>query len=318
MTIEKRSSLFILAACFLWATDLLVRYPITLKMGYTSIVLIESFIGVVFLLPWFFKNGIRELRLFSLTDWGLSAFLGAVGMTAAGLLFTFCIQKASPSTFSFFQIFQPLFVVYLAHRFLKEKSDNLYFFWGIWVIVSALLMYSQDIELSLIGGDLLSYPLETIIALGVMMIWGLCTIAAKKLLVKHSATSIVGVRWFFAFVAALGFNVFYQTETTPWTIVFETDYVWRFFYISVVAGLCSMAFYYSGLKKMEVGKVSFIELAYPALGMIFSAIYTFEQLTFLQAIGATSFVIFITLMISGRQFLPLLSSTKIQQSRNLS
>ncbi|GEM_PF-2225899 len=307
---EKRNSLFILVACFLWATDLLVRYPITLKMGYTSIVLIESFIGLLFLLPWLIKNGRKEFKKFSKIDWILSAFLGGVGMTVAGLLFTFCIQRASPGTFSFFQIFQPLFVVYLASRFLKEKVDNLYFFWGIWVIFSAVLMYSQDIELALIEGDLFSYPLETLIALGVMGIWGLCTIAAKKLVETHSVMSILTVRWFFAFVFALIFSMAYKHEATPWEIVFETEYIWRFIYISLVAGIFSMYFYYSGFKGMEVGKVSFIELAYPALGMVFSSVYTFEQLTFLQALGATSFVIFITLMISGRHFLPHLGNTR--------
>jgi drug/metabolite transporter (DMT)-like permease len=313
MMIEKRSSLFILAACFLWASDLLVRYPITLKMGYTSIVLIESMIGVIFLLPWLLKNGVKEFKNYSKNDWLLSMFLGGVGMTVAGFLFTFCIQRATPGTFSFFQIFQPLFVVYLAHRFLKEKVDNLYFFWGIWVILSALLMYSQDIELALIGGDLFSYPLETLIALGVMGIWGLCTITAKKLLEKHSPISVVAVRWIFALFFALGFGVFYKHEVTPWEIVFETEYIWRFFYIALVAGLTSMTFYYSGLKKMEASKVSFIELTYPALGMVFSSVYTFDQLTFLQSIGFISFLIFITLMISGRQILPMIT-TKSQRS----
>jgi drug/metabolite transporter (DMT)-like permease len=314
MTIEKRSSLFILAACFLWATDLLVRYPITLKMGYTSIVLIESLIGVLFLLPWLLKNGLSEFKKFSKNDWLLSAFLGGVGMTLAGFLFTFCIQRATPGTFSFFQIFQPLFVVYLAHRFLREKVDNLYFFWGIWAIFSALLMYSQDIELALIGGDLFSYPLETFIALGVMLIWGFCTIAAKKLLTKHSATSVVAARWIFALISALVFAVYYKHEQTPWEIVFEADYVWRFVYISLVAGLASMYLYYSGFKGMEASKVSFIELSYPALGMVFSAVYTFEQLTFLQAIGFISFALFITLMISGKQFLPKITHSRSTRS----
>lgn len=233
-------------------------------------------------------------------------FVGGIGMTVAGFLFTFCIQRATPGTFSFFQIFQPIFVLFLAHRFLKEKMDHLYFFWGVWVIFSALLMYSQDIELSLIGGDLFSYPLETSIAVGVMLIWGLCTVATKKLLTKHSPTSIVAVRWIFAFIFSLVFVIFYQDDQTSWEMIFDISYSWRFFYISIVAGLISMYFYYTGLKEMEASKVSFIELSYPALGMVFSAIYTFDQLTFLQAIGLISFALFITLMISGRQILTLI------------
>jgi hypothetical protein len=82
--------------------------------------------------------------------------------------------------------------------FLKEKVDNMYVYWGIWVILSAILMFSVDLEImfrsaEFIPGDILS-------AFGTMLIWGVCTILSKKFLIKNSALTLVGLRWFFGFL----------------------------------------------------------------------------------------------------------------------
>ncbi len=87
----------------------------------------------------------------------------------------------------------------------------------------------------------------------------------------------------------------------PSSSAWEADFMLRFLFIGFVAGVVSMYLYYSGLKLMSAGQVSFIELSYPALGMIFSALYTFEALTMLQIIGSASFFAFISLMISRQK-----------------
>lgn len=298
MKLERRSSLYILVACLLWALDLLVRYPITLKMGYVSIVFIESFIGLFLVTPWLIKNGRKKLSKFSKNDWFLAVFLGGVGMSVAGYLSTACIQKATPGTFAFFQIFQPVFVVVMAHLLLKEKLDNLYLYWGIWVLFSAVLIFSQDLELIFTGQDFILS--DILIALSTMLIWGFCTIAAKKLLKNHSPEALVAVRWFFAFIFAVVILVA-EGENPAFDILLQWEVGVRFLFIGAIAGIASMYFYYSGLKNLAAGKVSFFELSFPAFGMIFSAIYTFESLTIFQVAGATSFFMFLLFMLSRQE-----------------
>lgn len=294
MNLERRSSILILCACLLWALDLLVRYPITLKMGFVSIVFLESLIGLIFVTPFLIRN-FAELKQLKKRDWLTAAFIGGIGMTIAGYLQTACIQKATPGLFSFFQIFQPLFVIYMAHIFLKEKVDNMYVYWGIWVILSAILMFSVDLEIMFSSAEFI--PSDILIALGTMLIWGMCTILSKKFLMKNSAMTLVGLRWFFAFLFS-SVILIAEKETIPTEVLFQGDILSRFFFISVIAGLFSMNLYYSGLKKMSPGKVSFMEISYSAFGMIFSAIYTFEGLTFFQLLGASSFFAFIILFLS--------------------
>lgn len=296
MNLERKSSLFILAACLLWATDLLVRYPITLKMGFVSIVFIESLVGLIFISPWLLKNT-AALKKLSRKDWLMTVFIGGIGMSVAGYLQTACIQKATPGLFSFFQIFQPLFVIYMAHIFLKEKVDNMYVYWGIWVILSAVLMFSVDLELMLSSEIVFT---DMLIALSTMVIWGLCTILGKKFLKNHSALTLVSLRWVFAFLFSSVILVT-EKETVPLQMLLQADILLRFIFIGVIAGLFSMFLYYSGLKHMPAGKVSFIEISYAAFGMIFSAVYTFESLSFFQLLGASSFFAFIVLFLSRQE-----------------
>lgn len=297
MNLERKSSLLILSACLLWALDLLVRYPVTLKMSFVSIVFIESLIGLMFIAPFLIKNK-SELKKLRKEDWFIAVFIGGIGMTVAGYLQTACIQKATPGLFSFFQIFQPLFVVYIAHLFLKERVDNLFLYWGIWVVLSAILMFSVDLELMFSSSDFILS--DILIALMTMLIWGFCTILARKFLIKHSPMTLVGLRWFFAFIFSTFFLIT-ENERLPVELIVQPDIFIRFLFMGVIAGLLSMHVYYSGLKNLSAGKVSFMEISYSAFGMIFSAIYTFEALTFFQLLGASSFFAFIVLTLSRQE-----------------
>lgn len=296
---SKRSSLLILAACFLWALDILVRYPLTLKISFVHIVFIESFLGLFLVLPWLVSEGLASLQKMHRTDWLLAMFLGGFGMTVAGFLSTESILRASPGTFSFLQIFQPLFVVYAAHVFLKEKISSRYFYWGIWVILSAVLMYSQDLGL-LLTSDMTMVPGAMLIGLATMLIWGLCTIAGKKLLQNHTPLTVVVVRWIFAFIFSAGFLVLDKNPVEIGPLM-DLDVIWRFVFIGLISGTASMYLYYQGMKELPAAKISFLELCYPALGMTFSALYTYDKMTLLQAIGLASFFAFILLMIGRKE-----------------
>ena len=294
MNIERRSSLLILLACVLWALDLLVRYPISLKLNFVNIVFLESLVGLIVVSPWLVKNGLKEFKRLSKKDWLIGIFVGGIGMSAAGYLQTICIQKATPGTFSFFQIWQPIFVLYAARIFLKERPDNMYLYWGIWVVLSGFLMFSQDLEImfathEFVVGDIL-------IAITCMMIWGLCTIASKKFLDKNSPMSLVSLRWIWGFIFASVIKLF-SNEPLPANVILDPEVMIRFAFIGGVAGILGMYLYYNGLKKMAASRVCFFEVSFGAFGMIFSAMYSFEGLTFFQTLGAISFFAFIFLML---------------------
>lgn len=314
MSIDRRSSFLVLGACLIWATDLLVRYPITLKLSYIHIVFLESLLGLLFVTPWLLKHGRHELKKFTKMEWVLTIFLGGVGMAVAGYLSTASIQTVTPGTFSFFQIFQPLFVVYAASIFLKERIDNLYFYWGVWVILSAFFMYSQDLLIMFENPGTASFS-DILIALGTMLIWGLATIAAKKLITTQRVLSLVAGRWIFAFIFSSGM-LFLEERPLEMGLLLNWDFTWRLVFMSGGAGIIAMYLYYEGMREMSAGRVSFLELTYPALGMIFSSLYTFESMTLIQVIGAASFFAFIMIIVSRKNNESLATAKVTSQSGN--
>jgi drug/metabolite transporter (DMT)-like permease len=305
MVIERKGSFLILAACFLWGVDLLVRYPVTLKLSFEVIVLAESFTGLIFTAPYLLRH-CRELRYLSSGDWMLATFIGGVGMSIAGYLQTACIQRATPGLFSFFQIFQPVFVLYLAHKVLKELIYSIYVYWGAWIILSAVLMFSVDLSLMFSSEIIFT---DIFIALTTVMIWGMCTIFAKLFLRRHSPSLLVSLRCLFAFLFSLAL-LFLGGHDFKIQEFFIEDYPFRFLYMGGMAGVISMALYYRGLKWIDAGKVSVLEVSYAAFGMILSALYTFESLNALQSIGAFSFFAFLFLFLSRQEFLRAAKSTR--------
>jgi drug/metabolite transporter (DMT)-like permease len=292
MSTDLRSALLILSACFLWAVDLLIRYPLTLKMSFVSIVFLESFLGLLFISPALFRN-FQEIKTMKRSQWLIALFIGGVGMSAAGYLQTACIQKATPGLFSFFQIFQPLLVIFMARLFLKEKIDNMYVYWGVWVVLSAVLMFSVDLGLMVESGPVVS---DMLVALMTTFIWGLCTIMAKKFLQSNSVSILIGLRCLFAFLVS-SILLIDEANLIPLTQMGSFEFVARFFFMAVVAGIFSMFLYYLGLRNLPAGRVSFFEISYSAFGMFFSALYTFEGLTFLQLLGGASFFSFLVLFL---------------------
>ncbi len=293
MNSERGCAYIILCTCFLWALDILVRYPVNLKMGFVSIVFFESLIGLLFVLPFIWKKRL-ELKKLKIKDWAIAFFVGGIGMSIAGYLQNACIQKATPGLFSFFQVFQPLFVIYLAHRFLKERVDNMAVYWGIWVVLSAILLFSVDLEIMLTSEVIWT---DILIAVATMLIWGSCTILSKKFLVNNSPLMLVGLRWFFAFVLSV-IILIASDGPHQFGVILNPEIFLRFIYMSVIAGIFALYLYFSGLQKLSAGKVSFVEISFSALGMIFSALYTFDSLTFFQVLGASSFIAFIAFFIS--------------------
>lgn len=290
MNIERKSYLFILLASLLWAMDLIVRYPITLKLSYMQIVFVESLIGIILVTPWLITHRSELLAKLNLKDIGLFVFLGGFGMTLAGYFSTISIHEDTPGTFSFFQLLGPFIVIWGAKVFLKERISRTYFYWGACFLVSAMMIFSQDLFLIFSNNEFnhRSY----LSGLGAVLIWGGCTIAAKKLLQTYSVMTLVSMRWIFAFFFALGFILF-SKEGLPYHVLTDLKMMERFGLMSIVAGILGMFLYYSGLKNLRAGKVSFLELSFPAFGMILSSFYTFEELTFLQIIGAIAFFGFI-------------------------
>lgn len=293
LNIERKSYLLILLATFLWAVDLIVRYPMSLKYNSIQIVFVESVLGLITLIPWLLYRGKNIVKKLTIGDIFLFTFLGGFGLSVAGYFSTMSINADTPGIFSSFQLIGPFIVIGLAKYFLDERISKTYYTWGICFLLSAILIFSQDLILLFSGEEFKG--LSFIVGFTSVIIWGGCTIAAKKLLKRYSPMELVALRWVFA-VPFSGLFLYLSNSKVPYTVVGNIQDLEKFIMMSVVAGLLSMFLYYSGLKHLRAGKVAFLELSFPAFGMIISSYYTFDHLTLLQLLGGILFFLFIGLV----------------------
>ena len=277
----------VLIACVLWASDMLVRYSVTLKVPSHQIIFWENLIGLILIIPFALKGQGRKLFDLNKSDFSLLVFLGLFGSALAGFFFNLSIQKTTPSTFSFLQIFQPLLVVYFASYLLKEKIDQMLIMWGGWVILSACLIHSNEIELGEALNDLQTQGQAIIMGLCSMVIWGLSTVIGKKLLQNHAPVKIFFWRWIFATLGT-GIGFIISEKPFDYSLLLDFNFTGRLFYIGGITGALGMWFYYQGLKRLQASTTAFIELAYPALGLIFSGLFIYGYLTPVQTIGSIS------------------------------
>lgn len=281
----------IIFATFLWATDLIVKSSDTTTQNIFFTITLEYFFGLLFLLPLAIKRIGKELFKFNLKDFLMLLFIGIGGSFIAGLMLTESLKIIGPNSYSFFQILQPIFVTLLAVWFLNEKFDQLYITWSGWMLVSAILINYSDFEVA----SLEHFQSKgVLLALGAMMIWALCTIFGKKLLVKYDPLFIVTWRWGVALITSLLVLLFGHqgdlTGTLEWMDMF------KFIFSGVVAGGLAMWIYYAGLRHLSASITSFLELSYSAFGIILSTLFLYRKLEFITMLGVLSFIMALWLL----------------------
>src|SRR5690348_8240011 len=87
----------VVTACFLWATDALVRYPAIESIDPTLLVYVEHVLAVLILFPWIYWK--RRKEIFSLTpqEFLAAAFSGVGGSAIATVVFTASFLYVNPS-----------------------------------------------------------------------------------------------------------------------------------------------------------------------------------------------------------------------------
>src|SRR4051812_44300466 len=98
-------------ACFLWATDALVRYPAISALDPTLIVFVEHVLAVAILLPWIILQGRKHAFALTPRVGFAAAFSGICGSALATVLFTASFLYINPSIAILLQKLQPVLVV---------------------------------------------------------------------------------------------------------------------------------------------------------------------------------------------------------------
>ena len=289
------SPLLIVMACFLWSLDIIVRYPTSLNTDNRVLVFLENLLGLIFITPILLKTHKKNIVSLNKSQWGHVAFLGVFGSALAGFFFVSSIKGIGPDNFSFFQIFQPLIVIFLAKWFLKERLDSLYGMMGLWILISCFMMISHDFSFTDFYRITSENKVAVVGSLLAMTFWGMSTVVGKSALKTMAPEVVLFWRWTIALIAS-GLFIGKGFVDIPWKDLFQVGVILRMFFISIFSGIFAMYIYYRGLRKLPASMVAFYELSYPAFGIMLGQFYFNDKLYPTQLLGFFSLLFALALL----------------------
>lgn len=278
---------WIVLASFLWATDALIRYPLTGSgLSATTIVFYEHLFLTLIFLPFLFKH--RE-RFFKTTISEIFYFLiiGGIGSAFSTIAFTKAFTLINPSLVILLQKFQPIVAILLARVVLGETLNNKFIFWAGICIVGAVLISYRDLMIAF-SGDLFSstafmgYGLVAFSVIG----WGASTVFGKKLSENYTHQELMCGRFLTAFVCILPL-----LSSPEAKLNIDMLSIGKIALMVLLSGLLAMFFYYKGLKKISAKTCALAELFFPFAAVLINWIFLGQSLTELQLAGGALLLI---------------------------
>lgn len=263
-------SFFIMIACFTWALDTLIRYPL-LNQGYSTlqIVLFEHLTLVVFTLPLLWRHR-RALR--SLNGLGFVSlfFIGGIGSAIGTLAFTQAFHYLNPTVVILLQKLQPIVAILAAAWLLKERIQHYFVYWSFVIIGGSCMMIWPDIRV--LASVPWYYSADTVsIAVGygytllAVFAWGMATVCGRYLSEKQlPSNAIMSGRFLFGLIVLLAF-VIYQPDQIQHITVVDTG---KIVMMAMLSGLIGMAFYYWGLKDTPAHLATLAEMTFPVFAAV--------------------------------------------------
>jgi drug/metabolite transporter (DMT)-like permease len=275
----------IIGACFLWALDALIRYPLVAK-GFSAVTLVFIEHGILTVLSFYiFITGISKLRSNKFKPLFYFMILGGVGSALATVAFTRAFVFINPSLVIILQKFQPLVVIFLARFFLRENISKPFFAWSFICILGAILISFSDLQnvLNLSGSELWedkSFQGYLLVAISVIG-WGTATVLGKKLsLSGFNEKEIMANRFTFGFLALIPLYP-YMVFDQP--LINESIY--KLIVMVLISGVLAMYLFYQGLKRVSARACALAELFFPFCAVIVNWIFLDATLTISQMTG---------------------------------
>ncbi|WP_372651448.1 DMT family transporter [Halobacteriovorax sp.] len=285
--------LYILLACFLWAIDTLIRYPLLGEgISASRIVFTEHLILTIFFIPLF----VKKIKLFWQSKVAYVFYfliIGGLGSAIGTLAFTRAFSLINPSLVILLQKFQPIIAISLAAIILKEKMRKDFIIWAAICLAGGLLISYEDIASGLRSVDfdrslfdqkfLLGYALTFLAVFS----WGCSTVFGKKLTTcGFKEKEIMAGRFFMGFICLIPIlltgDIQMDMDVNIWGQIIA---------MVVISGLLGMFVYYKGLTLVSARVGALAEMFFPFCAVIVNWIFLNQALTFQQIMGGVLLLI---------------------------
>ncbi|MGP5312827.1 DMT family transporter [Psychrobacter faecalis] len=284
---------FIMIACFTWALDALIRYPL-LSVGYSTlqIVLIEHVTLVLFVSPmlWRYRHVYRHMSISGFTS---LFFIGGIGSAIGTLAFTEAFHYLNPTIVILLQKLQPIVAILLAYWLLKEHIEGQFLQWAAVILLGSFMMMWPDLRA--LGNAQWYYSSDTISLLkgyGYTLIavvaWGAATVCGKYLSHQNiPANAIMSGRFVAGLLVLLPMALVQSNGLSLMTPVDLSLVV----VMALLSGFIGMWFYYQGLKNIPAQLATLAELSFPVFAAVINWVFLDMGLTGYQIIGGMMLIL---------------------------
>ena len=284
---------FIMIACFTWALDALIRYPL-LSAGYSTlqIVLIEHVTLVLFVstMLWRYRHVYRHM---SISGFSSLFFIGGIGSAIGTLAFTEAFHYLNPTIVILLQKLQPIVAILLAYWLLKEHIEGRFLQWAAVILLGSFVMMWPDLRA--LGNAQWYYSSDTISLLkgyGYTLIavvaWGAATVCGKYLSHQNiPANAIMSGRFVAGLLVLLPMALVQSNGLSLMTPVDLSLVV----VMALLSGFIGMWFYYQGLKTIPAQLATLAELSFPVFAAVINWVFLDMGLTGYQIIGGMMLIL---------------------------
>jgi len=276
-------------AAILWGFDGVVLTPQLYNLDLDFVVFTLHFIPFLLMNVLFYNRygelkGLKRSELLSLL---LVALFGGVIGTLSIVKALFLVNFQSLSIVVLLQKLQPIFAIFLAVIFLREKLRKRYIFWAIVALGAGYFLTFGDSAPNYNADD--KNFLAAVYALLAAFSFGSATVFGKKVMNKLSFSSTTFFRYAFTslimFIVVLvngSFMEFQKATFNNWIVIV---------FISLTTGSGSMMLYYYGLKKVKAIIATIAELFYPISAVFFDFWVNDNLLSSIQIIAAVLMIV---------------------------
>lgn len=284
---------FIMIACFTWALDTLIRYPL-LGAGYSTlqIVLIEHLTLVLFVSPmlWRYRHVYRHM---SISGFSSLFFIGGIGSAIGTLAFTEAFHYLNPTVVILLQKLQPIVAILLAYWLLKERIEGRFLQWAAVILLGSFVMMWPDLRT--LGNAQWHYSSDTIslfkgygYTLIAVIAWGAATVCGKYLSHQNIPANAIMSGRFVAGLLVLVPMALVQSDGLSLMTPVDLSLV---AVMALLSGFIGMWFYYQGLKTIPAQLATLAELSFPVFAAVINWVFLDMGLTGYQIIGGIMLIL---------------------------
>lgn len=258
---KKNGSFLIFLASLLWAGDAPFRKPLlTGGLGVGFVAFLEHIFNTVVSLPLLWKN--RNLfKTLSLKQVVGLLYIGAGASAFAAILFVkgAVIMNYNFTVAALLQKFQPLFAIFLAAVFLKEKINYKFWLLAVPAIVGAYLVTFGAVMPGQLWAQNIPWQGPALAILAALL-WAGGTVVGRAMLNNLNFEFVTGMR----FALGLIFLLIYVLVCGQMQFGLMTDLFWRnTLIIALLTGFFALFLYYYGLRSTKASIATLMELGYP-------------------------------------------------------